>query len=128
MNDTEIGTHFHLLFGILSRGVPFINFHSGCRSCLLDLRPCPFASDLWAASTWQAQFLKGPTAPYGGRIVDSYIHRPAFELFDLTNDPAESKNLAADARHAGLLDRMKQHLKAFHSRTGDPWLLKWKYE
>src|SRR5690606_23951257 len=27
--------------------------------------PYPFASDLWAASSWQAQFQKGEDAPYG---------------------------------------------------------------
>ncbi|RYD50154.1 MAG: heparan N-sulfatase, partial [Verrucomicrobiaceae bacterium] len=33
--------------------------------------PYPFASDLWAASTWQAQYQKGLDAPYGKRTVGS---------------------------------------------------------
>jgi len=90
--------------------------------------PYPFATDLWAASTWQAQFQKGPDAPYGGRTVQSYIHRPAFELFDLSNDPAEANNLAADPAHAALLETMKSRLKAFQTQTADPWVLKWSYE
>lgn len=90
--------------------------------------PYPFATDLWAASTWQAQFKKGPTAPYGKRTVDSYIHRPPFELFDLTKDPAESNNLATDPQHAKLLESMKTHLKFFQQSTDDPWILKWNYE
>lgn len=90
--------------------------------------PYPFATDLWAASTWQAQFQKGPDAPYGGRTVQSYIHRPAFELFDLSTDPAEANNLAADPAHAALLETMKSRLKAFQTQTADPWVLKWSYE
>lgn len=90
--------------------------------------PYPFATDLWAASTWQAQFQKGEDAPYGKRTVGSYIHRPAFELFDLESDPAESVNLAADPARATLLESMKQRLKALQKETGDPWITKWKYE
>jgi N-sulfoglucosamine sulfohydrolase len=90
--------------------------------------PYPFASDLWAASTWQAQFEKGLDAPYGKRTVGSYIHRPAFELFDLENDPAEAHNLAADPKYATQLDMMKSRLKSAQKETGDPWRQKWEYE
>ena len=90
--------------------------------------PYPFASDLWAASTWQAQFRKGPDAKYGARTVASYIHRPPFELYDLAADPAEANNLASDPSQAGRLDRMKKRLHEFQQETADPWILKWKYE
>jgi N-sulfoglucosamine sulfohydrolase len=90
--------------------------------------PYPFASDLWAASSWQAQYKKGLDAPYGKRTVGSYIQRPVFELFDLKADPAESKNLADDPQHRAQLEAMKERLKAAQKETGDPWALKWKYE
>jgi N-sulfoglucosamine sulfohydrolase len=90
--------------------------------------PYPFASDLWAASTWQAQYQKGLDAPYGKRTVGSYIQRPKFELYDLANDPAESRNLADDPAHAAQLAALKERLKAAQKATGDPWLLKWQYE
>lgn len=90
--------------------------------------PYPFASDLWAASTWQAQYQKGPDALYGNRTVASYIQRPAFELYDLENDPAESKNLADDAKFATELGRLKTRLKSLQQDTGDPWIQKWDYE
>ncbi|MCW1916860.1 sulfatase [Luteolibacter sp. GHJ8] len=90
--------------------------------------PYPFASDLWAASTWQAQYKKGLDAPYGKRTVGSYIQRPVFELFDLKADPAESKNLADDPQHRAQLEAMKERLKAGQKETADPWALKWKYE
>ena len=90
--------------------------------------PYPFASDLWAASSWQAQWKKGKDATYGMRTVDSYIHRPPFELYDLGKDPAESKNLAEDAAQAERLKAMKERLKAIQKETGDPWVMKWEYE
>jgi N-sulfoglucosamine sulfohydrolase len=60
--------------------------------------------------------------------VGAYIHRPAFELYDLESDPHEVHNLAADPKHAKLLESMKAWLKAFQKRTDDPWVLKWDYE
>ncbi|QJE99181.1 sulfatase [Luteolibacter luteus] len=90
--------------------------------------PYPFASDLWAASTWQAQYRKGLDAPYGKRTVGSYIQRPAFELFDLKADPAESRNLVDDPNFRIQIDAMKKRLKAAQEETSDPWVLKWQYE
>lgn len=88
----------------------------------------PFASDLWAAPTWQAQFKLGKDAPYGAQTVHSYMFRPKFELFDLQNDPYEGHNLAADPQHADLLANMIAKLKDFQQKTNDPWAIKWKYE
>jgi N-sulfoglucosamine sulfohydrolase len=90
--------------------------------------PYPFASDLWAAPTWQDVYQKGPDALYGKRTVKAYIHRPAFELYDLKSDPDEIHNLAKEAKYAKVLGGMKEKLRAFQKRTGDPWVLKWDYE
>lgn len=91
-------------------------------------QPYPFASDLWVAATWQAQYEKGPDAPYGARTVDSYIHRPEFELFDISSDPDETRNLATDPKFASILEDYKGKLKAMQKRTDDPWIMKWRYE
>ncbi|MBP90543.1 MAG: heparan N-sulfatase [Planctomycetaceae bacterium] len=88
----------------------------------------PFASDLWAAPTWQAQYKLGKDAPYGEQTVHSYMYRPKFELFDLQEDSHEGKNLAEDPKHAKLLDEMIAKLKAFQRETDDPWMIKWQYE
>ena len=90
--------------------------------------PFPFASDLWAAPTWQAQYRQGMDAPYGAQTVGAYIQRPEFELYDLKNDPHEGKNLAAAPEHATTLATLKQQLRSFQQRTNDPWILKWRYE
>lgn len=90
--------------------------------------PYPFASDLWAAPTWQDRYQKGPDTYYGKRTVHEYIHRPKFELYKISTDPHESENLAADPDHQKVLEQMKQELKRFQQQTQDPWALKWKYE
>ena len=90
--------------------------------------PYPFASDLWAAPTWQDVFKQGPDALYGKRTVKDYIHRAKFELYDLKSDPDEIKNLADDSRHAETLAQLKKKLRMFQKRTSDPWELKWRYE
>ena len=87
----------------------------------------PFASDLWASKTWQATLKRGDSH-YGKRTVDAYLHRPAFELYDLEKDPHEIVNLADDPNHALILAQLKEKLRAFQKNTGDPWLLKWEYE
>lgn len=87
----------------------------------------PFASDLWAASTWQAT-IKAGRKHYGKRTVDAYLHRPKFELYDLQNDPDEVKNLADNPQYEKVLEELKAKLKAFQKRTNDPWVLKWDYE
>ena len=90
--------------------------------------PFPFASDLWAAPTWQAQFQSGMDADYGAQTVGSYIHRPQFELYDLEHDPHEGHNLADDEKHVSLLKELQARLKKFQQETHDPWILKWRYE
>lgn len=90
--------------------------------------PYPSASDLWEAPTFQDRYKLGPETLYGKRTVRAYLHRPAFELYDLEADPDEVNNLAGDPRHAETLQRMKARLKDFQKRTGDPWILKWEYE
>ena len=91
-------------------------------------QPYPFASDLWAASSWRAQWKKGAEAPYGVKTVGEYIHRPQFELYHVASDPEESRNLAGAADHAAVLAAMKDRLREIQRATGDPWVMKWDYE
>ena len=90
--------------------------------------PYPFASDLWAASSWQAQFQKGESAPYGQKTVGEYVQRAKFELFDIENDPNEKTNLASDPNFAGVLERYQKKLKQMQRKLEDPWVMKWEYE
>ena len=90
--------------------------------------PYPFASDLWAAPTWQDIYRQGPSTLYGKRSVRDYIQRAQFELYDLEKDPHEINNLATDARFQDQLKAMQAKLKKFQQRTKDPWVRKWQYE
>ena len=90
--------------------------------------PYPFASDLWAASSWQAQWAKGKDAPYGQMTVGRYVQRPEFELYDIAADPYESTNLADSSGHQDILEKYQAKLKAMQQAMDDPWIMKWEYE
>lgn len=90
--------------------------------------PYPFASDLWAAQTWQAQYQQGLDAPYGRKTVGEYIQRPQFELYDIANDPSEETNLALNPLNMELLATYQAKIKSFQERTHDRWVRKWEYE
>ena len=89
--------------------------------------PYPFASDLQASPTWQAVLQQG-LSHYGRKTVDSYLHRPRFELYNLQNDPWETKNLAADPAYVEQLQKLQTQLREWQQQTRDPWELKWDYE
>ncbi len=89
--------------------------------------PFPFASDLWASPTWQGVLRRGDTT-YGQRTVEAYLHHPKEELYDLVNDPAELKNLSQDSAHAEVLNDLRKRLRAWQTRTQDPWIVKYEYE
>jgi len=88
----------------------------------------PFAADLWEASSWRAQFVKGEDAFYGKKTVGQYIHRAEFELNDLVSDPYEANNLAGDPKHAELLESYQKKMKAMQNELEVPWKIKWEYE
>ncbi len=89
--------------------------------------PYPFASDLFASKSWQGALAR-QLRTFGPRTVQAYAQRPAFELYDLEGDPLESTNLAANPKYAQILAELKAQMKAFQERTGDPWVIKWRYE
>lgn len=90
--------------------------------------PYPFASDLWAASSWQAQFRTSLDAPYGQHTVGEYINRAKFELFDIEKDPHETTNLAMKPEFHEVLVKYQKKLKAMQKELRDPWIMKWDYE
>jgi len=88
----------------------------------------PFASDLWASSTWQSVSKNGEDALYGKRTIEKYLHRPMLEFFDIDSDPHEIVNLAENPDYKKLLEKYVKKIKSFQSSTGDPWILKWEHE
>ncbi len=87
----------------------------------------PFASDIYNSPTWQGILERGDKT-MGQRTVESFIHRPLEELYDLAKDPHESKNVAADPAYAEVLKDLRERLKAWQVKTRDPWRVKYRYE
>ena len=87
----------------------------------------PFASDLYASKTWQS-LINRNLKKLGEQDVNNYRFRPRFELFDLENDPYESKNLASDPAYGSILESMQGKIRQYQEETGDPWAYKWIYE
>lgn len=89
--------------------------------------PYPFALDLMQSPTWISVQKAGGTV-YGRRPIEQFIHRPKFELYDLSADPDEIVNLADNPAHAKVKEELIAKLKAFQAATKDPWIHKWSYE
>lgn len=89
--------------------------------------PFPFASDLEESATWRS-IKNRPDTLYGKRRVQDFIQRAKYELYNLTDDPHEVKNLADDPKSGEVLKALQAKLKAFQERTGDPWIVKYQYE
>jgi N-sulfoglucosamine sulfohydrolase len=64
----------------------------------------------------------------GRRSVAAFLNRPMEELYDLTKDPDELTNLAADAAHAAALTEMRERLRAWQTETNDPWTILYREE
>ncbi|WP_369062606.1 sulfatase/phosphatase domain-containing protein [Caulobacter sp. 73W] len=86
----------------------------------------PFAEDLLYASSWDRS--AEPSARFGRRSVEALMHRPKFELYDLQADPNEVSNLADDPAYAQVKAQLIDKVKAFQTRTRDPWLRKWDFQ
>ena len=90
-------------------------------------REFPFASDLWGSPSWQG-IRSRKDAMMGKLSVKAYLHRPKEELFDLTKDPHELTNLAAEPAHAEALTNLRQRLRAWQRDTSDPWAILYREE
>lgn len=87
----------------------------------------PFASDLWASSTWQGIY-RNKIEYFGPRKVQDYLFRPEFELYDLSKDPEERNNLVGNKDFEEKLESLKTKLKGFQTKTKDPWMIMWNHD
>ncbi|RKR12176.1 N-sulfoglucosamine sulfohydrolase [Maribacter vaceletii] len=87
----------------------------------------PFASDLWASSTWQGIY-RNKIEYFGPRKVEDYLFRPEFELYDLSKDPDERNNLVGNKDFEEKLESLKTKLKGFQRKTKDPWMIMWDHD
>lgn len=87
----------------------------------------PFASDLYESPTWQGILTRGDKM-MGKRSVEQFVHRPLEELYDLTKDPDELKNVADEAGQAKTLEELRKKMRDWQEKTNDPWIVKYKHE
>jgi N-sulfoglucosamine sulfohydrolase len=87
----------------------------------------PFASDLWASSTWQSIY-RNKIENFGPKKVQDYLFRPEFELYDLEKDPGELNNLTNNKDFKEVLESMKSKMKKFQTETSDPWNIMWGHD
>lgn len=53
--------------------------------------------------------------------VQSFLHPPEYELFDLQADPYEWKNLADSAEHQAIRERLRRAMHEFQQQINDPF-------
>jgi N-sulfoglucosamine sulfohydrolase len=68
---------------------------------------------------WRSWLRRAETDPAAAAIIERYQHRPAEELYDLSNDPLEQHNLAADPQQAAVLGQLRGLLDAWMAEQGD---------
>ena len=87
----------------------------------------PHAADIWGSDSWQGLLKRGDKM-MGKRSVASYLNRPREELYDLSNDPNELKNVALDPEYAPVLTALRKECRDWQEKTNDPWVIKYQHE
>ncbi|MEM7478381.1 MAG: sulfatase [Planctomycetota bacterium] len=84
-----------------------------------DLAGTPPA-DAGRSPTWQAMLKLYDQGKLSIAQMNCFrVPRPGWELYDLTRDPGETKNLAFDTAYSGVLQNLKSELATWSDRTGD---------
>jgi N-sulfoglucosamine sulfohydrolase len=71
---------------------------------------------------WDSWVAKAKSDPAAAAVIKRYHFRPAEELYDVTADPWEAKNLAADPAHAARKADLAKALDAWMAANGDEGL------
>jgi N-sulfoglucosamine sulfohydrolase len=77
-------------------------------------------TDLFRSQTWQA-ILKQKIERMGCRPTSRLLHRDAEELYDLQNDPMETRNPVNDPKVPCIVADLRRKLMDFRLNTRDPW-------
>ncbi len=84
----------------------------------------PLPIDTVQRRTWVELRERGDQT-IGKRPVENFLHRPRLELYDLEEDPWETKNLAGSEEHGKRLSRMVDALMERLTHQEDPWIRKY---
>ncbi len=81
----------------------------------------PLPSDLFRSMTWTA-VRNDNIEMLGQRPREGFVHQGREALYDIQNDPAESKNVIDDRALADIVAEMRAKVMDFRKQTKDPWL------
>lgn len=84
-------------------------------------------SDIWQNNACEEIILHKDKFPEAYRLLKESMFRPEFELYDLKNDPHETKNLAANPEYKAVVQRLDKTLKKWmesENDIGDPRSIK----
>ena len=81
----------------------------------------PLPSDLFRSISWTA-VRDDNIEMLGQRPREGFLHQDREALFDIQNDPSESKNLIGNAELADTVSEMRRKVMNFRNRTKAPWL------
>ncbi|MFL0415076.1 sulfatase [uncultured Sphingomonas sp.] len=119
--DAVVASHdFHEI----NQYYPMRSIRTRTHNYILNLAwqlPYPIAGDVAGSPSWKA-ISADPALPLGKRSQAAYLQRPAEELYDLTRDPDELVNVAADPAYAAIKAQLAERLRAIRGETRDPWL------
>ncbi|CAN5221898.1 sulfatase [soil metagenome] len=68
---------------------------------------------------WDSWVQKAKTDPAAAAVIQRYHRRPAEELYDMSRDPWEMKNLAAEPAHADRLKALRADVDAWMKANND---------
>ena len=81
----------------------------------------PLPSDLFRSISWTA-VRDDNVQQLGERQRTDFLQQGREALFDIENDPAESRNLIDMPEFQDLANEMRQKVIEFRQKTEDPWL------
>jgi len=69
---------------------------------------------------WSSWMFAAADRAEPNRLVQRYMRRPAEELYDITEDPAQLNNLADDPAYQDVKKRLRRALDRWRRSEGDP--------
>ena len=86
--------------------------------------PYPLATDLYDSLTFRDMIKRtmNNESIQWFKALKEYYYREQYELFDLSKDPHETKNVANDPEYKSVFDDLKSKLYNWRNVTDDPWL------
>lgn len=86
--------------------------------------PFPIDQDFYVSPTFQDLLnrTRAGRPTHWNKTLHQYYYRDRWELFDCSQDPTESHNLAPDPRYAAVFQMLRTQLLKWQWDTGDPWV------